>query len=37
MTYYNRSSTAATSLRNKFTEHFNSNKGSVSWQNKYTV
>lgn len=33
----NRSSTAAISLRNKFTEYFNSNKGSVSWQNKYTV
>lgn len=33
----NRSSTAAISLRNKFTEYFNSNKGSVLWQNKYTV
>ncbi|KAF0768436.1 Uncharacterized protein FWK35_00002975 [Aphis craccivora] len=35
ITYCNRSSTAAISLRNKFTEYFNSNEGSVSWQNKY--
>lgn len=33
----NRSSAAAISLRNKFTEYFNLNKGSVSWPNKYTV
>jgi len=32
-----RSFTAAISLRNKFTEYFNSNKGSVSWKNKFTV
>jgi len=37
ITYCNRSSTAAISLRNKFTEYFNSNEGSVSWQNKYIV
>lgn len=30
ITYCNRSSTAAISLRNKFTEYFNSNEGSVS-------
>lgn len=33
----NRSPIASISHRNKFTEYFNSNKGSVSWQNKYTV